>query len=45
MRFGPFTSDGLQVESFDCRNKDLSGFLCTDEIAKCSERIAKIVDS
>ena len=34
LRFEPFTSDSLQVKSFDCGNKDLNDFLCTEEVAK-----------
>ena len=45
LRFEPFTSDSLQVKSFDCGNKDRNDFLCTEEVAKYSERIAKTIDS
>jgi hypothetical protein len=45
LRFEPFTSDSLQVKSFDCGNKDLNDFLCTEEVAKYSERMANKTDS
>ena len=45
LRFEPFTSDSLQVKSFDCGNKDLNDFLCTEETARHSERIANTIDS
>jgi hypothetical protein len=45
LRFEPFTSDSLQIKFFDCGNKDLNDLLCTEEVAKYSERIAKTTDS
>lgn len=34
LRFEPFRTNSLAVKSFDCGNKDLNDFLCTDEVGK-----------
>jgi hypothetical protein len=45
LRFEPFTSDSLQVKSFECVNNGLNDFLCTEEAAKYGERTAKTINS
>ena len=32
LRFEPFRTDTSQIDTFDCGNKDLNDFLCTDEV-------------
>lgn len=39
LRFIAFTCDSTDVKSFDCGNKDLNDFLCTEEVSKYEEQL------
>jgi len=37
--FEPFSTDNAQITTFDCGNKDLNDFLCTDEVSNYEEEM------
>jgi GNAT superfamily N-acetyltransferase len=39
LRFEPFRTDNSQIKTFDCGNKDLNDFLCTDEVMNYEEEM------
>lgn len=39
LRFEPFRTDTSQIDTFDCGNKDLNDFLCTDEVSNYEEEM------